>query len=130
MRVLMLVLLGALVVVVACEAESEAAADPTDTPQVMTRAVTYIVTTSFSNHEVSLTYQNATGNSEQLQTVVQGREWKETFRADPGEFLYVSVQNRVESGTVACKIVVDGVVVEDAESSGAFVIATCSGRAS
>jgi hypothetical protein len=46
-----------------------------------------------------------------------------TFRA--GEFLYLSVQNGEERGTVSCSIEVDGRVVASNSSQGGFAIATC-----
>lgn len=45
-----------------------------------------------------------------------------------GEFAYISAQNQGESGTVTCTIELDGVPVKTSTSSGAYVIATCSGR--
>jgi len=44
---------------------------------------------------------------------------------EPGEFLYVSIQNDRESGTVSCEIRVAGQTVASNSSTGAFVIATC-----
>lgn len=43
----------------------------------------------------------------------------------PGEFLYLSVQNENERGTVACVIERDGRQVARVESKGAYVIAQC-----
>ena len=47
------------------------------------------------------------------------------FCQSPGEFLYFSVQNMGDSGSVGCTIEVDGEVAAKIESSGAYVIATC-----
>lgn len=116
--------------VVACEAT---AVEPTPRPTATARPqrvnVQYVVTTSARNHEVSLTYENAGGNTEQLQVEIPERRWRKEMRVRRGAFLYVSVQNREDGGSVGCEILVDGVVVERAESSGAYVIATCSGSA-
>lgn len=46
-----------------------------------------------------------------------------------GEFLYLSAQNSQDHGTIICRITVDGVVVAEVTSSGAYVIATCDGTA-
>lgn len=46
-------------------------------------------------------------------------------RASRGEFLYISAQNQDESGTVTCRITLDGVVVSENTSSGAYGIASC-----
>jgi hypothetical protein len=43
--------------------------------------------------------------------------------------MYVSGQNATEYGTVTCRIKVDGNVVSQNTSSGAYSIATCSGSA-
>lgn len=44
-----------------------------------------------------------------------------------GAFVYLSVQNAEEYGSVTCRIIVDGVEVSVNTSSGAYVIATCEG---
>ena len=76
---------------------------------------------------VSLTYGNASGGTEQRESV--GLPWEEAFTVDDGEFLYVGAQNLNTSGSVKCTIKVDGMTVQTALSSGAFVIAACSGVA-
>lgn len=91
------------------------------------RQVIYQVSTSSRSHPISLTYENQSGNSEQLDTTTRNGEWTKSLRLEPGDFMYVSVQNDQDSGTVECKILVDGRVVERAKSSGSYVIATCSG---
>lgn len=47
----------------------------------------------------------------------------------PGEFLYISAQNNHDTGTITCRITVDGVVISENSSSGAYAIASCSGTA-
>lgn len=44
-----------------------------------------------------------------------------------GDFVYISAQNQGSSGTVTCKISVDGVVISKVTSSGAYTIASCDG---
>lgn len=78
-----------------------------------------------------LTYTNATGNTEQRSDRSPKGAWETAaqFETEPGEFLYLSIQNSLESGSVECRILVENEVIESARSSGAFVIATCSGEA-
>jgi hypothetical protein len=45
-----------------------------------------------------------------------------------GAFVYLSVQNRDASGSVTCRITVDGYVVSENTSVGGYTIATCKGR--
>lgn len=78
-----------------------------------------------------LTYNNEDGNTEQRSGQSAAGEWAvvDSFSVERGEFLYISIQNAYETGGVAFRILVDGVVTESADSSGAYVIATCSGSA-
>ena len=46
-----------------------------------------------------------------------------------GAFVYISAQNEGESGTVTCRITVDGEVISENTSSGAYTIASCDGSA-
>lgn len=90
---------------------------------------TYEVTYSVggSTTAASLTYENEGGNTEQKAQVRV--PWATTFRVESGAFLYVSAQNTNESGGITCEIKLDGAVIEQASSDGAYTIATCSGRA-
>lgn len=78
-----------------------------------------------------LTYTNSSGNTEQKSAQSAVGQWAtvDSFSTDRGEFLYVSIQNARETGGVECRIRVNGVVIETAKSTGAYVIATCSGAA-
>jgi len=51
------------------------------------------------------------------------------FEMQAGSFLYIAAQNNGASGTISCRITVDGVVVAENFSSGGYAIATCQGRA-
>lgn len=51
-----------------------------------------------------------------------------TFWFPSNKFVYFSVQNQNESGDVSCSITSNGRTVSSNTSSGAYVIATCSGR--
>lgn len=75
--------------------------------------------------KASLTYENATGDTEQATVALP---WSKTFTAKPGAFLYISAQNELDYGSIKCEILVEGIVVKQAESTGAYVIASCSGR--
>ena len=46
----------------------------------------------------------------------------------PGEFVYFSVQNQNDNGAVSCLVTSNGRPVSANSSSGAYVIATCSGK--
>jgi hypothetical protein len=50
------------------------------------------------------------------------------FWFTPGAFVYFSVQNQSDSGEVSCSIISNGRMVSSNKSSGAYVIASCSGR--
>lgn len=92
------------------------------------RHVTYRVTTGERSAAISLTYENAGGNTEQLDTKTGHGQWQRSFTMARGSFAYVSAQRKEGSGTIKCEILIDGRVVESATSSGQYVIATCSGR--
>jgi hypothetical protein len=46
-----------------------------------------------------------------------------------GHFVYISAQNKGSSGSITCRISVDGVVVSTNTSSGGYAIASCKGTA-
>lgn len=87
--------------------------------------VVYEVTGTARN--ASLTITNQEGGTEQFESVAV--PWRKTLRVEAGEFVYVSAQNNGEFGTVGCRISANGATVESATSSGAYVIASCSGSA-
>ena len=74
----------------------------------------------------SLTYTNAGGDTEQIGAITL--PWEINFTSRRGAFLYVSVQNKFDHGSVKCEILLDGVVVKESSSTGGYVIASCSGR--
>ena len=49
------------------------------------------------------------------------------FCSAAGEFVYISVQNRNDSGSVTCTITIDNIELAEVRSSGAYVIASCDG---
>jgi|SRR5271157_2584585 len=76
--------------------------------------------------QAMLTYQNASGGTEQ-QTV--SLPWSYTIPdVTSGQFLYISAQLQ-SSGNVSCEITVNGATIQSANSSGDYVIASCSGTA-
>jgi hypothetical protein len=118
----------------AASAPTAPAAAPSSTQSTRcTKNVTYHIEGTATG--VNITSQNRQGNSEQhsakalplrdgdgnlLQGVNAG-----SFSC--GDFVYLSVQNNTDSGSVSCAIKADGVEIERATSSGGYVIATCSG---
>lgn len=76
---------------------------------------------------VSLTYQNEGGQTEQI--AVAPRTWSKSFVVQSGDYLYISAQNNCDTGSVTCEIDLNGEPTSaKSKSSGAYVIATCSGR--
>ena len=71
-----------------------------------------------------VTWMNAQGGIEQEQARIP---FSKTYQMQYGDILSISVQNSEVEGTVICRIKVDGAVVKQSESSGAYVIAMCSG---
>ena len=51
------------------------------------------------------------------------------FSFAPGAFVYISAQNQNDSGNVSCTVTSNGRTVSSNTSSGAYVIASCSGVA-
>ena len=78
--------------------------------------------------EVSLTYTNGDGNTEQQQIRLDaGGRWNQRYEMESGAFVSISAQRGAGGGAVRCTINADNTRIERAESSGAFVIAACSG---
>jgi hypothetical protein len=76
--------------------------------------------------QADLTYTSAEGATEQQRDAQL--PWSQTLTAPSGFFAYISAQNTCDYGTVDCRIRLDGNTVKYAESTGAYVIASCSGR--
>lgn len=73
---------------------------------------------------INVTYRNATGAVEQRD--VQG-SWSYELQTKQGQLVTLRVTNRTASGTVACRVLVDGVVLKEGESEGAWKFVDCSG---
>jgi hypothetical protein len=84
--------------------------------------VEYFITGSAA--AVGLTYQNASGGTEQN---VVGLPSSMSFYSRPGRVVYLSAQNKTNSGDVHVSITVDGRLLQQATSSSAYGIATASG---
>jgi hypothetical protein len=74
---------------------------------------------------VDVTMQSSSGTS-QFDNVTNPTY---EFWFKPGAFVYFSVQNQNDSGDVSCSVKSAGRTVASNSSSGAYVIATCSGKA-
>jgi len=85
--------------------------------------ITYEVTGTAG--EYSYTIENSSGGTQQGYTG-NGVFYEDWFFDD--RFIYLSVQNQTAGGTVTCTIKRNGEVYKQTTSSGAYVIATCSGR--
>lgn len=80
----------------------------------------------------NITYTTSSGIAQQSSVKVPltakgGSQRGITFTMDRGDVVSISSQNRGSSGSLTCRITVDGVVVSTNTSSGAYTIATCSG---
>ena len=96
------------------------------TPTIAAITVRYEVWSPYGRGWASITYTNANGDTEQLDKVTSG--WTTEFTAMPGSQVYISAQNAYEAGGTGCRVYADGVLIHEAESKGAYVIATCSGK--
>jgi hypothetical protein len=96
--------------------------DPPPPPAPSTYQVTYEVTGS--TYGVSVTYENDQGGTEQGDYEIP---FKKTYTMDRGDFAYISAQNMDDSGSVTCKILIDGEDWRESTSQGAYVIASCDG---
>jgi hypothetical protein len=85
--------------------------------------VKYEVTCSPSGFDI--TYENSSGNTEQ-KTISSG-SWTTTFTGNQGDFVYISAQADNENANITTKIYYQGDIIEQASSSGDYVIATASG---
>jgi len=72
-----------------------------------------------------ITYENSDGNTEQKD--ISGGSWTTTFTGYSGQFVYISAQADNENADISVKIYYRGELIESANSSGDYVIATASG---
>lgn len=83
---------------------------------------TYLVNGSASS--ASLTYRNESGGTEQRTVPLP---WTLEMHVGPGHFLYVSAQKQGPYGAIRAAIYVEGQVLQEAESSSEYGIASASG---
>lgn len=86
-------------------------------------AVTYQIEAA-SAKKVKITYQTADGSTQQEEVPTK---WSKTLQVASGSFVYISAQIQTGGGRVSCIINIDGKPFKQAQSEGAFVIASCSG---
>lgn len=101
------------------------AAAPTATRASDTRTVRYLITVGAAGSISSITYTNAQGGIEQIANFTG--DWDKVFEMKPGTPISLSGQNARDRGDIKCTIFVDGQVFKESSSSGAYVIASCSG---
>jgi hypothetical protein len=78
-----------------------------------------------------VTMQTPTGTRQETPDVpmtLKSGEQGVTYSFDPNEFVYISAQKKDTSGTITCRITVDGEVVSENTSTAAYGIASCKGR--
>lgn len=97
------------------------------TGDVATSHLTGYRVTGRGTNSASLTFSTLDGTTQQVSDAAL--PWTQDVSVTGGFFAYVSAQNRDrDGGCVMVEILVSGSVVKSAESCGAFVIATASGR--
>jgi len=87
------------------------------------RFITYAV--SGSTYSALVTFEKGDGGVQQKEISVP---WSETISVEPGTFMSISAQSRQASGTIRVKILHGDVVLREAVSEGAYVIASTSIR--
>lgn len=112
-RFLLVACLG--LVLSACGGETES--------KPKTYSVTYSVS-GINTNSASLTYQNNEGGTSQE---VVSLPWSKIIIAKPGDFLYISAQNKNGDGSITSTITVDKTIFKTSTSKGAYVIATATG---
>jgi hypothetical protein len=99
-------------------------------PVKFTKEVLYEVegTTKYA----SVTYETPTGTSQSNPDIPMKKKSSSTpgltFTFDAGDFVYISAQSKTASGTVICRITVDGKVISQNSASG-YGVASCKGSA-
>jgi len=88
--------------------------------------VEYIVKSNLNGFDV--TYTNDGGNTEQK--TINSNKWKTTFNGNLGAFVSISAQTSNENAEISVKIIYNGKTIEEAKSSGDYVVASASGSLS
>jgi len=90
--------------------------------------VTYEVDGSATSASVTMEMPSGTSQvSVDLPLTNQDGDVGVTNKFSRGSFVYISAQNKESYGSVTCRIKVDGAVISENTSSGAYAIATCKG---
>lgn len=100
-----------------------------DQQQRSCKDVHYFVEGSASSADITM--QRAQGTEQASINVPLTSESGPGFRTGcyPNDtFVYISAQNRGESGTIECRIEADGETISQARSSGAYAIAQCDAQ--
>ena len=82
-------------------------------------------TVSGTSNHYSVTYSTKDGGTSQEGNIQNN--WTYTFKTSMNEFLYISAQNQLDSGSVTVKIYINGSLYKTTTSSGPYVIASASG---
>lgn len=114
-----IILLALIGLILSCTKE----ADPDPDPLSYSGIVKYEVACSPNGFDI--TYINNSGNTEQKDISIGS--WVMSFTGYSGAFVYVSAQAGHENATITVKIYYKGNIIEQATSSGDYVIATASG---
>ena len=127
--ILLLAIIGA---IAGNQKSSSNSALPTSSPSVDYVApayspppqVIYSISGTFAG--ASVTMQAPTGT---VQSEYHGAGTVGTYSFDSGDFVYLSAQNQGDSGSITCTITEGDTVISTNTSTGAYVIASCNGRA-
>lgn len=137
MRVAAAVIIFAALAVTGCSSDESPASSPTpSTPTTSAtsrpRVVFYAEGTGSKSGSVTL--RTESGGTIQKDVALPmgnpstGEMGTESLAFKAGDFLYIALQNKESSGSVTCRIEVDGKKIDEATSTGAFKVATCQGR--
>ncbi|ALU75136.1 hypothetical protein AUW17_07615 [Tenacibaculum dicentrarchi] len=85
--------------------------------------VEYIVESNRDSFNV--TYTNNGGNTEQKK--INFKKWTTSFIGSPDKFVSISAQTLSKNANISVKIIYNGKIIEQAKSSGDYVIASASG---
>ncbi len=95
------------------------------------RKVVYEVEGTAKSVDITIETPSGTSQQQNLKVPLESKDGHVglRFEMERGDFVYVAAQNQGSSGTVTCRITVDGVIVSKVTSSGAYAIASCDGSA-
>jgi len=90
--------------------------------QTLQGEVTYIVEGTAA--KASVTYVNLSGVAEQISEVTL--PYEKTVTVNYGTSLSVVAQNLTDTGTITCRILINGNEVKSATSEGGYVVVSCA----